>query len=290
MKLKNRNLPMFSFIDSHFHSLAMKKRGIDPVAAVRSCRDNGMAEVLEIGLHPKDLTARKDLFRGIDGVYFSSGFSPAEAVSDAWMSDAALLEKQAGSGSIAAIGELGLDWHWNYGSKKAQIALMSAQLDIAKRTSLPVIIHNREADTEIVDLLKQADLPAAGVLHCFSSDYSVAAKCIDIGYYISFAGNVTYKNARKLQEAAAAIPAESLLLETDAPFLSPQAVRGKVNSPAHIIHTYQFLANLRGVAVKELASIVRANFQKMINSTRRFDAFPSSVSFDPTGSVPPRPS
>jgi TatD DNase family protein len=287
---KDDSTPLRNFTDSHFHSLAMRDRGIDPAATVRACRAAGMAEMIDIGLHPRDLDQRKELFSDSSGIFFSSGFSPAEAVDDRWKGEIHLLEAQAKAGTIAAIGELGLDWHWNYGSKEAQIALMTTQLEVAKASKLPIIIHNREADADIVDLLQQTDLPAAGVMHCFSSDYPTASKCIDLGYFISFAGNVTYKNSTALCEAAKKIPIGSLLLETDAPFLSPQAVRRRVNTPLHIVHTYEFVAALRGIAVGFLAEKVRENFQKMINSTRRLDAFPSSVSFGPTGSVPPRPS
>jgi TatD DNase family protein len=268
----------------------MLGKGLDPVAELQTSRDTGMAELVDIGLHPDDLAKRRKILRGVHGILYSSGFAPAQAATDEWRTRLHTLAKQAAEDGISAIGELGLDWYRGHGTKESQMALMEAQLDIAKTAHLPVIIHNREADREVYDLLKRANLPEAGIMHCFSSNFEMAAKCIDLGFCVSFAGNVTYKNAQDIQDAARRVPDSSLLLETDAPFLSPQAVRGRVNSPRHIVHTYEFVANLRGTALEELTATVRGNLQRIINSTRRFDALPSSVSFDPTGSVPPRPS
>ncbi len=252
--------------DSHFHTLAMADKGTDPVSATKKCKQAGMAEMIEIGLDPNDLAKRRALLNGIEGVYFSSGFSPAHAVNDNWRQRIDMLKAQAKSGAIAAIGELGLDWYRNHGTPASQIALMEAQLEIAGTARLPVIIHNRDADIETLNLLKTAALPAAGIMHCFSSDYSMAAKCIDLGYLISFAGNVTYKNADAIREAARKIPTEFLLVETDAPFLSPQPVRGKVNTPEYIRYTYDVIAELRETSVHEMAEQVRDNLRRFINS------------------------
>jgi len=242
----------------------MKEKGIDPVEAITKCKQRGMAEMIEIGLHPEDLAKRRALVGHIGGIYFSSGFSPAHAVNDNWQQCIQTLTTQAKVERIAAIGELGLDWHWNYGTKGSQIALMNAQLDIAKAVKLPVIIHNREADIEMLDVLRNAKLETAGVMHCFSSDYEMAKHCIDLGFFISFAGNVTYKNAEAIQNAARKIPIESVLVETDAPFLSPQAVRGIPNTPEYIPHTYEFLASLRGESSMYVAEKVRDNLSRFL--------------------------
>jgi TatD DNase family protein len=268
----------------------MLGKGVDAVSEVVECKKSGMAEMIDIGLHPEDLADRLGILGGIDGIHFTSGFSPACAANEDWKAQLHILEAQAAGRAVSAIGELGLDWYRGYGTRDSQIELMEAQLEIAKNTHLPVIIHNREADPEVIDLLKNADLANSGIMHCFSSNFAMATQCIDLGFCISFAGNVTYKNAGDIRDTARRIPLTSLLLETDAPFLSPQAVRGRANSPKYIFHTYEFVANLRGIEVDTLARKVRENLQRMMNSTRRLDALPSSESFDPTGSVPPRPS
>jgi TatD DNase family protein len=247
----------------------MQTKGLDPMAEIAAARARGFADAIEIGLHPADLPERELLFRDVDGIFFTSGLAPAEAAGNAWRRDLHQLRKQAAEGRLVGVGELGLDWHWNYGDKDTQIELMSAQTDIARSSRLPIVIHNRDADPEILAVLRDADLPAAGVMHCFSSDYTTAAACIDLGFMISFAGNVTYKNAKSIQDAAARIPLRSLLVETDAPYLSPQRVRGKPNTPRHIRYTYEFLAELRGEDVDRLVETVRENLQRVFALNRR---------------------
>ena len=246
--------------DSHFHALAMKQKGIDPAIAIRECLSKGFTQAVDIGLCPEDLDDRLRLLSEFSEIFFSSGLSPAESDSPSWADRARLVNRQASSGRLVAIGEIGLDWHWNYGTRLSQIELFEAQLTIAKRHGLPVIIHNREADADILSLLTKADLPAAGVMHCFSSNYLHAKRCLELGFYISFAGNVSYKNAHGIQEAAQRIPLDRILLETDAPYLSPQAKRGNINRPEYIAHTYHFVANLRKIPVDFLAEEIHRNF------------------------------
>ena len=250
-------------IDSHFHSLQMGAKGLDPVASVARCCDLGVNGLLDVGLHPNDLNARLSLFQGVAGVSFSSGFAPAEAASNNWRDSLTLLEDQIESDSMVAIGEIGLDWYWNYGSKKAQIDLLSSQLELARKFDIPVIIHNREADDDIVRVLKSASLTAAGVMHCFTSNYTFASACLDLGFMISFAGNLTYKKSDTLRETARQIPNDMLLAETDSPYMTPQPMRGKTNTPEYIVHTYEVLADLRGVKLDTLAATIESNYARL---------------------------
>jgi len=166
---------------------------------------------------------------------------------------------------ITAIGEIGLDWHWNYGTKKQQMELFEAQIQLADKYKLPVLIHNREADQDILNILKQNSLNSRGILHCFSSDYETAVKLIDMGLYISFAGNVSYKKNSVLREVASKIPVESILLETDSPYLSPQQVRGKPNHPGHIAYTYETVADCQNIPLKEFINSIKNNFKSLFN-------------------------
>ena len=258
---------MQDMTDSHFHALAMKQKGIDPVESMRRCRERGFSFAMDIGLRPEDLIERERLFMGVQGILLSSGLAPAEADSKDWPDRLPKLEAQAATGRLAAIGEIGLDWHWNYGTRDSQMQLMESQLRIAREHQLPVVIHNRNADAEVLSLLQKGDLTAAGVMHCFSSDYGYASKCLDLGFYISFAGNVTYKNALDIQESARRIPDDRILLETDAPYLSPQPARGKTNTPEHIGFTYQFVAELRGTESEALSQTVHGNFLKLFSTS-----------------------
>ena len=161
---------------------------------------------------------------------------------------------------LIAIGETGLDWYWNYGTPERQIFLFEKQLELAQKFDLPVIIHNREADKEILDILKKKTPSRGGIIHCFSSDYNFALKCIDLGFFISFAGNITYKKNTIIQEAAKKLPVSSILVETDSPFLSPQQVRELPNTPAFVGYTYKFIAESRGEDINNFIINVKNNF------------------------------
>jgi TatD DNase family protein len=238
----------------------MLHKGMNPVEVLKRCRDEGFSSAVDVGLHPNDLDERMSLYADVDRIWFSSGLAPAEAERDDWRNSLPKLKQQATSKSIIAVGEIGLDWFWNYGTKKSQMDLLNEQLEIAIETELPVIIHNREADEDTIALLKAADLPARGVMHCFSSDYEFASRCIDLGFMISFAGNVTYKKNMQIQRAAEQIPLAFMLIETDSPYMSPQARRGKPNSPEHIHHTYQFIADRRNISLEAVSTQVYSNF------------------------------
>jgi len=255
--------------DSHFHSLEMLRKGLNPVAVLANAAQTGFAGAVDIGLHPGDLDDRIGLFADVENVWFSSGLATAAAGNDAWKEDIVLLKEQAFSGRIIAIGELGLDYHWNYGTPASQMELMNAQLLVARDAGLPVIVHNRDADQDVYDLLKTAALPAGGIMHCFSSNYEYAAACVDLGFMISFAGNVTYKKSDIIQDAAARLPAESILVETDSPYLSPVPLRGKPNTPENIHYTYEFIAALRNIPAADLASQVKRNFYSIFKFTDR---------------------
>ena len=256
---------MLHMTDSHFHALEMKNRGLDPSQVLKGCRQMGFAGGVDVGLCPEDLEIRQALLAGTLGVVFSSGLAPAEAESTNWADRIGLVDEQASSAGIVAIGEIGLDWHWNYGTRRGQMELLGLQLGLAEKHNLPAIIHNREADADLLTLLRCNGLKGAGVMHCFSSDYEFAARCLDQGFYISFAGNVTYKNAHSIKETAKKIPLSRMLLETDSPYLSPQAVRGKINTPKQIVYTYQYIADLRGISCAQLTDAVCENFHRVFH-------------------------
>jgi TatD DNase family protein len=169
------------------------------------------------------------------------------------------IERAAADPNARAIGETGLDYYRDYAPRDDQRRAFEAQLELAGRLGLPVAIHTRAAEADTFALLREhaARLPAV-ILHCFSAPERLD-ECVERGYLCSFAGNVTYPKAADLQRAAAELPAELLLAETDAPFLSPQPLRGKPNEPAHVVHTGRRLAELRGVAFEELSETVERN-------------------------------
>jgi TatD DNase family protein len=180
----------------------------------------------------------------------TAGFGPA---------DLEEIERAAADPKARAIGETGLDYYRDYAPRDDQRRAFEAQLDLAGRVGLPVAIHTRAAEDDTFAILREhADRLPAVILHCFSAPDRLD-ECVERGYFCSFAGNVTYPKATDLQEAAQRVPAELLLVETDAPFLSPQPVRGKRNEPANVRHTAERLAELRGVSYDELERTVDEN-------------------------------
>ena len=169
------------------------------------------------------------------------------------------IERAAADSRARAIGETGLDYYRDYAPRDDQRRAFEAQLELAARAGLPVVIHTRAAEDDTFAVLREhaPALPAV-VLHCFSAPERLA-ECVERGYLCSFAGNVTYPKAADLQDAARELPAELLLVETDSPYLSPQPVRGKPNEPANVVHTARYVAELRGVSYEELERTVEAN-------------------------------
>jgi len=173
------------------------------------------------------------------------------------------LEALLNKPKIVAIGEIGLDFYRNYSDKEIQRKVFIEQLQLAKELDLPVIIHNRNADQEIIQILSE-NFPIKGVAHCFSSDMLTAKKLLDLGLYVSFAGNLTYKNS-KLIEIAKELPLDKLLIETDAPFLSPVPFRGKENEPSRLINIAEKLAKCKNLPVKKIEESTSQNTKNLFN-------------------------
>ena len=165
---------------------------------------------------------------------------------------------------VVGWGEVGLDYHYLHSERSAQLRAFSRQMELAYQHSLPVIIHSRSAEADTVRVLREASrLPLAGVMHCFGGSWEMAQECLDLGFFISFAGNVTFRKATALQEVARRVPVERLLIETDAPFLSPVPVRGTRNEPAHVKHVAHFLADLRGQECQDLEETTARNYLRL---------------------------
>jgi TatD DNase family protein len=210
--------------------------------------------IVSIGTDPRSWDRTLALAEENEGVFAIVGLHPHEAAADVDFDE---LERFTTHDKVIAIGEIGLDYYRDYAPREAQSKRFILQLGIAKRAGLPVVIHNRSADEDTVAILQQW-FDGTVVLHCFSSPALLDA-AVDNDWYVSFAGNVTYKNAEELREAARQVSAERLLVETDCPYLAPQPVRGKTNEPAYVVHTVAVLAEARGEDPGELAKQIDAN-------------------------------
>ena len=164
--------------------------------------------------------------------------------------------------SLRAWGEIGLDYHYSPETREQQLALFAGQLEEARRRDLPVVIHTREADDDTVALLRE--IPSRGIIHCYTGTVEFAKRFLDLGFYISISGIVTFKPAENVREVARILPDDRFLIETDSPFLAPVPMRGNPNEPAFIRHTCEFLANLRGVSADAFADLTFANAESVL--------------------------
>jgi TatD DNase family protein len=237
-------------IDTHAHLEALD----DPAAAVARARDAGVTRIVTIGTDPISWANMLPIVEQHDGVSGAAGIHPHAAASEF---DVDALERLLAHPKIVAVGEIGLDYYRDYAPREAQTKIFIYQLALAKRAQLPVVIHNRAADDDTISILRQW-FDGTVVLHCFSS-LALLSEAVERGWYISFAGNVTYANAEDVRDAARAVPAELILAETDCPYLAPQPVRGKTNEPAYLVHTVAALAEARGEEPDALAVQIDAN-------------------------------
>ncbi len=191
-------------------------------------------------------------------IWCSVGVHPHEAAAEP-DADAARLVALAGHAKVVGIGETGLDFYYDHSPRERQAELFRAHAQAARKTGLPLIVHTRDADPETIAILRQ-ERPPCGVIHCFSTGRELADAALEIGFYISLSGIVTFKNAEALRAIARDLPLDRLLIETDAPYLAPVPLRGRQNEPAFIVHTAAAVAALKGVPVAELAARTAANF------------------------------
>jgi TatD DNase family protein len=246
-------------IDTHAH-LYMDSLGLDVAGALARAWEAGLRAIINVGI---DLETSRDvlqLSRQEPRVFAAMGLHPTTQTATV-QEDLREIEAliRSGDSRVVAVGEIGLDYYWKKVPFEEERSRLELQLDMALRLGLPVILHCRDALDDLFTLLEKRQARPPGVLHCFSGGAQEVFRAVALGFHVSFAGNVTYPKATVLREAALATPANRLLVETDAPFLSPQARRGQRNEPSFVRHTLDFLAELRGVSPGELEEITDQN-------------------------------
>jgi TatD DNase family protein len=228
---------------------------VDAAAVVARAHEAGVTRIVTIGTGIASCRAALAIAEAHDGVYAALGIDPHQAgTAEANRIDE--LHELLAHPKVVAVGETGLDNVRQVASPEQQRRLFEAHLELAADLGLPVVVHNREADDETARAL--AGFTGVVVLHCFSSP-ELAHVAVERGYFVSFAGNATYPKATVLREAAASIPGDRVLVETDTPYLAPQPVRGQPNEPANVVHTVQALADARGEALADLAAATHRN-------------------------------
>ena len=255
------------FVDSHAH-IDGPEYDVDRDEVVARARAAGVAAILCVGTgdpHSGTLERAVEVAEKYAGVYAAAGVHPH----DARLFDERAVERLnkivRSSLRILAWGEIGLDYHYDNSPRDVQREVFAAQLRLARAEGLPVIIHSREADEDTAFILRRewAGAVAGGVMHCFGGGPALAEAALELGFMISFAGNVTFKKAEGLREVARAVPPERLLVETDCPFLAPVPLRGRRNEPAFVVETARFLAGLRGVEPEEFGRVTSENFARL---------------------------
>lgn len=251
-------------IDSqcHLDRLDLAAHGGSLDAALDAARAAGVGHFLCIGVSADNAATVKGLAERYADVDCSVGVHPLDLEPGAEPALDWLLGELAHP-KVVAIGETGLDYHYEPESAALQQASFRLHLEAARITGKPVIVHTREARADTLALLREAALPQAGVLHCFTEDWEMAKAALDIGFYISLSGIVTFRNAEALRDVARQVPADRLLVETDSPYLAPVPHRGKPNLPQYVREVAEYLAVLRGVSYETLAEQTSSNFKRL---------------------------
>jgi len=249
--------------------MILEDKKISEADIIKSLKYNNIEYAVQISVEEKDFIWSRDFAKRIyeSGVFYTLGIHPSSPAQAQRLTSLASLVEQEMKGKysnlLIGIGECGLDYYRMHQPKEMQINSFETQIDIAKKHKLPLIIHSREAMDESLEIIKNKNY-YHGIMHCFAGDSKTAKRVLDMGFIISFAGNVTYKNAVELHDAASYVPLDRVLLETDSPFLSPVPMRGKPNLPENIKHTYKFISSLKKVSLSRLEDSVTANFKGLI--------------------------
>lgn len=228
---------------------------------LKRAKDSGIEALITIGSDYKSNIDNLSLINRYDFLYASVGIHPHDSMgfNDRIFND---IMEWAKIDKVVAIGETGLDYHYEHSPRDIQKRVFKKHLELSRMTGLPVIIHSREAKEDTLAILIESGI-TNGVLHCFSGDVDMAERAMEMGFYISFSGSVTFKNARKILDVVKAVPDDYLLVETDAPYLSPEPLRGRRNEPSYIIHTIERIASLRGVSTDDIARITALNARRL---------------------------
>ncbi len=252
-----------SLVDSHCH-LDDEKFDADRDATIERARAAGIDRLMAIGTGdgPPDLEAALRLARQHDFIYATIGVHPHDAAK-ATPETFGRLTELAGESKVLAIGEIGLDYHYDFSPRDVQRRVFRHQLELAADARKPIVIHTREAWDDTLTLVREHGLPFGGIMHCFTGGAKQAEEALELGFHLSFGGILTFPKADDVREAAARAPEDRLLIETDSPYLAPIPYRGKRNEPAFLTETARRLAELRTMSVENIAAITTQNFNRL---------------------------
>jgi TatD DNase family protein len=236
----------------------------DRKEAMQRALDQGVTRIVNIGFNRETIPTTMKLVEDYDFIYAAIGWHPQDA-KDMQEGDLAWIEQLCAHEKVVAIGEIGLDYYWDTSPKDIQHRVFREQIQLARKIKLPIVIHNREAHQDILRILKEERaVEVGGIMHCFSGSWETAKQCLDMNFYISFGGPVTFKNAKQPKEVLAQVPLDRLLLETDAPYLTPHPFRGKRNETAYVRLVAETAAEIHGLSIEEIAEITTNNAIRLL--------------------------
>ncbi len=253
---------MVSLIDTHTHINCLEK--ITAEESVKNAIENGVEKILVPAASPEDIDIVPELVKKFDNVYGMLGVHPEDAKN--W--DDSILDKireYSKNDKIIAIGEIGLDYYWDKKHIDIQKDIFIKQVKLANKLFLPISVHDRDAHKDTYDILKEYNKTSKIVMHCFSGSVEFSRECLKQGWYIAIGGVVTFNSANKMKEVAKTVPLDRLLLETDAPYLTPVPFRGKENQPAYVKYVAEEIAKLRGISFEEVAKATTENAKTVFN-------------------------
>ncbi len=252
------------FFDSHTH-INNDKLFLEAEKYIRLAKEENIVKMNIVGYDELGNDRVIKLIDMDESIYGSVGFHPVD-VKGINNEKYDKLKKQLNLNKIIALGEIGFDYHWKITTKEEQREAFATQLDIANEVKKPIVIHIREAVNDTYEMLKLYNgRTHGGVIHCFSGSIEMAKKFIDLGYYISFAGPITFLNAKTPKEVAKVISLENILIETDAPYLSPHPFRGKLNTPSMVKYVAEEIAKIKNISIEEVAEVTFSNANKCFN-------------------------
>ncbi|WP_256762252.1 TatD family hydrolase [Cohnella sp. WQ 127256] len=255
-------------IDTHAH-LDSPKFDNDREEVIDRALQAGIDTIVNIGFNRETIPTTIALAEKYPFIYAVVGWHPTDAIDMKLEEDLAWIERLCSHPKVVAIGEIGLDYYWDTSPKEIQHTVFREQIRLARRLNKPIVIHNRDAHEDIVRILKEEKAEeVGGIMHCFSGSPEIAKKCLDMNFHISFGGPVTFKNARVPKEVLECVPLDRILLETDAPYLTPHPHRGQRNESAYVRLIAETVAGIKSVSLEEIAKITSENGRRCLGITR----------------------
>ncbi|HEX6594953.1 MAG TPA: TatD family hydrolase, partial [Bacillota bacterium] len=248
--------------DTHVH-LNAKQFKDDREEVIQRAFRNGVQYMVVVGFNQETIPLAIEIAEKYETIYAAVGWHPVDAI-DMTDDDLTWIEELSAHSKVVAIGEMGLDYHWDHSPQDVQKEVFRKQIRLAKKVQMPIIVHNREATEDIIEILREEGAEdVGGIMHCYNDSVRYVEACLDMDFYISLGGTVTFKNAPLPQEVAAHVPLDRLLIETDAPYLAPHPNRGKRNEPAYVQLVAQKIADIRNISFEQVSEITTNNAFKL---------------------------